>query len=362
MIELRGMTWDHPRGIDPLVAHARQYESRHRVHITWDARSLEEFEAKGLDALAAEYDLIVIDHPHVGMAAASGCLLPFDPSIHFDTVGRSHESYHYAGRQWALAIDAAAQVSARRAGDLDHWPDAQELSYLCGERRVVCPLTPVHALMLFFTSLAGACTPCFTESEQLIDPVVGATCLERLRKFASSLPRFCFEQSPIGILETMSTDSRYVYCPYTYGYVTYARDGFRRTRIEFGDIPGTVGSTLGGTGVAISARTRYPEAATLLATDLASPQTQRGVYASAGGQPAHCDAWDDLAVNRATHDFYINTRATLDASWIRPRFDGYIGFQAKAGEMVAACLKGQLHQVICIDQLNTLFAEAQRRK
>ena len=88
------MTWNHPRGIDPLVAHAREYQAEQDVAINWGARSLEEFEAAGLDALAAEYDLIVIDHPHVGMAAASGCLLPFDSSLTFDTVGQSHESYN----------------------------------------------------------------------------------------------------------------------------------------------------------------------------------------------------------------------------------------------------------------------------
>ena len=110
------MTWNHPRGLDPLNAHAVEYAKRHGVNIAWDARSLEDFEAFPLDELAEKYDLMVIDHPHVGMAAASGCLLPFDASIHFDTVGKSHESYHYERRQWALAIDAATQVSARRAG------------------------------------------------------------------------------------------------------------------------------------------------------------------------------------------------------------------------------------------------------
>src|SRR5262249_49984375 len=77
-IHLRGMTWNHPRGLDPLVAHATFYRQTRNIQIDWDARSLEDFEAFPLDELAAKYDLMVIDHPHVGMAAASGCLLPLE--------------------------------------------------------------------------------------------------------------------------------------------------------------------------------------------------------------------------------------------------------------------------------------------
>src|SRR5439155_13375969 len=114
VIQLRGMTWNHPRGVDPLVAHARHAAARFGVDVAWDARSLEDFEAHPLDDLAARYDLMVIDHPHTGMAAASGCLLPLDGqgrdaelrALEGNTVGSSHESYNYAGRQWALAIDA----------------------------------------------------------------------------------------------------------------------------------------------------------------------------------------------------------------------------------------------------------------
>ncbi|MFT3784888.1 MAG: hypothetical protein QM770_01820 [Tepidisphaeraceae bacterium] len=118
MPHLHGMTWNHPRGIDPLVACCAEVRDAFGIDVKWDARSLEDFEAFPLDELAQQYDLMVIDHPHVGMAAASGCLRPFDArladSLNGTTVGRSHESYYWQGKQWALAIDAAAQVSARR--------------------------------------------------------------------------------------------------------------------------------------------------------------------------------------------------------------------------------------------------------
>ena len=72
---LRGMTWAHPRGYDPLVACARLWREQTGVEIVWEKRSLQDFETYPVDELAARYDLIVIDHPHVGQITREGCLI-----------------------------------------------------------------------------------------------------------------------------------------------------------------------------------------------------------------------------------------------------------------------------------------------
>lgn len=77
-ITLRGMTWSHPRGYDPMVACARDWRARTGVSIEWDKRSLQDFESFPVEDLARRYDLIVIDHPHVGQITAEGCLTPLD--------------------------------------------------------------------------------------------------------------------------------------------------------------------------------------------------------------------------------------------------------------------------------------------
>ena len=44
MINLRGMTWDHSRGFDPMVATSAAYAAAHPgVSITWEKRSLQAF-------------------------------------------------------------------------------------------------------------------------------------------------------------------------------------------------------------------------------------------------------------------------------------------------------------------------------
>ena len=75
---LKGMTWSHPRGYDPMVATAEAWRDRTGIGIEWDKRSLQDFESFPVEELARRYDLIVIDHPHVGQITAEKCLAPLD--------------------------------------------------------------------------------------------------------------------------------------------------------------------------------------------------------------------------------------------------------------------------------------------
>src|SRR4051812_9409299 len=118
-IRLKGMTWNHSRGYTPMVATAQRFcemQAESKVEIVWEKRSLQEFADQPIDALAKRYDLLVIDHPWAGFAAASGVLVPLDEHLPAEfladqaenSVGKSHESYTFGGHQWALAIDAAS--------------------------------------------------------------------------------------------------------------------------------------------------------------------------------------------------------------------------------------------------------------
>src|SRR5690606_29512526 len=102
----------------------------HGVRIEWESRSLKDFGDAPLGDLARDYDLLIIDHPHVGQAAASGALLPLDlcldaatlNTLAAESAGPSHGSYFYAGHQWGLAVDTAMQASAYRPDLLDATP------------------------------------------------------------------------------------------------------------------------------------------------------------------------------------------------------------------------------------------------
>ena len=122
MVQLTGSSWHHERGHAPMVATAAEYEriTGGAVRVRWEPRSLKEFGVSPVEDLARRYDLVVIDHPHIGLIAGTGCAVPvneFTSAAELSALadrspGRSHQSYHYDGHQWALAVDAACQVSA----------------------------------------------------------------------------------------------------------------------------------------------------------------------------------------------------------------------------------------------------------
>ncbi len=369
MTRLRGMTWSHPRGYDPLVACSALWREAAGVEITWDKRSLQDFESYPVEELARAYDLIIIDHPHVGQITAEGCLAPLDvagreaerAALAKGSVGASYASYTWHGQQWAFPIDAATQVMAFRPDLLPHPPRRWDAVLdLAREGRVLLPLRPPHALMCFYTLAANLGTPCASEGPALIDPAAGARALARLREIAALVPEACFEHDPIAVYEAMAGEGgRWACAPLAYGYVPYAVDGFRPHRLAFADVagPGGVGgSALGGTGLAVSAFSADREAAIDFAYWVVSADVQRGPYAAAGGQPGHAAAWEDTGVNAAVHDFYRATRATLEAAWVRPRHDGAMGFQQAASDRLNAALRRDEPAETVVADLNRLFA------
>jgi multiple sugar transport system substrate-binding protein len=351
---LTGITWDHPRGRAPLEAASLLYRD---ADVRWSARSLLEFAETPVSELAARYDLLVIDHPHLGTAARAGALVALDDLLELEaldalaerSVGPSHRSYELDGRQWALAIDAAAQVAAFRP-DLIAQPPAQwaELRRLSRSGRVVWPLQPVDAYCSWATLLAHTGTPLPEQAEAIddVDLAAWGEVLAHMRETAGALPRRCLELNAIGALEALASGDELAFCPLVFGYVSYSRAGFRPRRLRFTDFPAMVGtrpagSILGGAGLAVSARSRAPERAARYALWVAGGHCQRGAYFEAGGQPAHADAWDDPAVDEAAGHFFSGTRATVEAAWLRPRRDGFVGFQHDAGVLIHAFLAGE---------------------
>ncbi|WP_312363835.1 ABC transporter substrate-binding protein [Ensifer sp.] len=370
---LKGMTWSHPRGYDPMVECSKLWLEKTGVAIHWEKRSLQDFETYPVEELARAYDLIVIDHPHVGQITSEGCLAPLDvtgregerSALAAASVGQSYPSYAWNGRQWAFPIDAATQVQAWRPdlGDrVSSWSDMLDLAR---QGKVLLPMRPPHSLMCFYTLCGNLGHPCAADGRaDLVDPDGGVAAFDMLRELVALIDPACFEMDPIAVLEAMSAPAATAVCaPLIYGYVSYSVAGFRPSLVQFGDIPvagrnGPVGSALGGTGIAVSAFSENVAAATDFAYWIASGDIQRQTYALGGGQPGHGQAWDDDAVNAATADFYRATRATLERAWVRPRHDGYMAFQQTASDRINAGLQRKETARVVVDDLNRLFVES----
>lgn len=377
-VALSGITWDHSRGLLPLLATAQRFAELHPgVEIAWQKRSLQAFADAPIAELAERFDLLIVDHPFVGHAAAHPTLLPLDDLLPAPFladqaahgVGASHPSYVAGGHQWALAVDAATPVSAHRPDLLDRlevelprtWDD---LVALARRGLVALPAIPVDALMhLYMLCLALGAEP-GAAADGLVDPEVGATALELLRELVAAAGPENLERNPIRVYEAMVGGDELVYCPFAYGYANYARPTYARAPLRFGGLVDFDGrrlrSTLGGTGLAISRRCRGDalDIALEYAAFVASADCQRGMYAESGGQPGHRAAWLDPEVNRATGDFYRRTLPTLDEAFLRPRFAGYVPFQDAAGQVVHAFLREGGDPAPAVSALNRRYREA----
>ena len=359
---LRGMTWSHPRGIDPMLATAAAWRDRTGVAIEWEKRSLQDFESFPVEELARQYDLIVIDHPHVGQVTAEQCLAPLDEiaELSVNSVGGSYASYAYDGSQWAYPIDAAAQVQAYRPDITEPARDWTDVLAMARAGTVVLPMLAPHSLMSFYT-LAGSLGHALATGHELISADGGAETLTRLAELVALIEPSNFAMDPIAASEAMAREDALVaVMPLGYGYVSYARDGFRPYRLGFADIPlpSQRGSALGGTGIAVSAFSAHRAEAKAYAAWVASGDVQRGIYANSGGQPGHAAAWEDDTVNAETHDFYRATRRTLEASWVRPRHKGYMPFQDAASKRLNAGLLSRAPTAAIVADLNTMFRES----
>ncbi len=371
-VRLRGMTWDHRRAIDPLLATMPMFKTGYpHVEITWYSRPLSGFEFTSVDGLALEYDFIILDHPFMGAIAASRSLVPLDDiaaRIGDPFVGPSLDSYRMNGSLWALPVDAACQVSASRP-DLMQKLDAaapatwQELMALGTKARqrsmwLAIGLKGVHGLMTFFTLMANLGKPCATErTSEFADRRTAHEALALMRGLLPLCAPAVLDWNSIDLHDQMVKSDDLVFCPAVYCYATYAESDQRRP-LRFHDLPGPrgpAGSAIGGTGLGVSAHTRHLPEALAYARFAIEPATQRA-FAAHHGQPAYREVWDDSAINERLGDCFRATRTTIESSWIRPRYKGYLDFQATGGELVEAHLRDQIAADALLDELQRLHA------
>jgi multiple sugar transport system substrate-binding protein len=368
---LRGITWEHSRGYDCMVASSAEYSRRHPdVEIRWEFRSLQQFADAPVEALAADYDLLVIDHPHIPLAAELGVLAPLDgagfdselATLAAQSLGRSHESYSHDGHQYGLASDAAAQVAVYRPDLIEEPPrEWDAVLALARSGRVLWPAKPIDAFSSLVTIAAGNGHPPAAEPGSFLAETDALQALDRMHELAAHVPAANLEQNPIEIAEQLATSDRWVYAPLAFGYTNYSRAGFRRGRLKYIDIPrgehGVTGSLLGGAGIAVSASASDLHAARAFAVWVASADVQRGVYFDAGGQPGNAEAWSDPRLGAQTLDFFAGTKATLEGAYLRPRFGGYVEFQDRVAPWVTATLRGELADIDLVRRMNDAAGE-----
>ena len=364
---LKGMTWDHPRGFDSVVGSNPMLKEELKVEVAWDARSLLAFGDQPIIDFYQDYDLMIIDHPHVPDAVHSSAVIPFEELISANdldalqrtSVGESHSSYQYQGRQWALAVDTAAQVSAFRSDKADRAPIFwSEVLELAKDGEILWPHKPVDAFSTFATLMAQKGSP-LLGSENFIEKSTASEVLEMMIELSGLVPDFCLQSNPIDIAELLANHDSYVYGICMYGYSNYSRQGFRKNLLAYDDLPSfsgrADGSQLGGAGIAVSSASQNPVLAAQVALLLSSPAIQSTSYVVAGGQPGNLVAWKSGYVNRLTNNFYVNTLRSLEGAWVRPRIYGWPEIQYAASQVIHQILTSKKLISANLDAIENTF-------
>lgn len=373
---LRGITWGHSRGITPLLAASQRYEELHPgVRIQWKKRTLQEFADFPIEKLTADYDLLIIDHPWVGTAAATGCVLPLEKYLDKEyldnqlanSVGGSHESYNYEGSQWALAIDAATPAASYRADLLEKngvtvpqtW---EEVIALAQKGKVAVPAIPIDLLMNFYSFCIAHGTFPFANKDEVVDAETGMAAIRTMQQLYSLVDKKMFDCNPIAVAELMSSTDDYWYCPFAYGYSNYSRAGFAKNLLHYSDVVSVNGNklrtTIGGTGLAVSASSALKNIAADFAAWVVSEDIQKTIYVQHGGQPGHLQAWLSPEANSIANGFFINVLPVMQNGYIRPRYHGYLYFQDHAGLPLQQCLMGKAEPGEVLEAMNVIYKKS----
>lgn len=364
-----------------MVATAQRFsELNPGVDIIWEKRSLQQFADFSIEQLAERYDLLVIDHPWAGFAARTRTILPLDEFLPADfiedqrinTVGHSFESYSYTGHQWALAIDAATPVAASRPDLLQKHnvrlpENFDDLLALASKGLVAFAGIPIDVLMSFYMFCCSLGEdPCQRE-DLVVSEATGVEALKMFRALAEKLNPSFFNSNPIKVYEAMTLTDEIAYCPFAYGYSNYSRRGYARKLLHFHDLVTIDGknkakSTLGGTGLAVSAKCAHIDEVMKYVEFVASGDCQETLFFSNGGQPGHLRAWENDYVNGQCENYFRATLPALQRAFLRPRYHGSMYFQDHAGEPVRDYLMRGGSEKKLLSQLNELYIKSRTIK
>ena len=374
---LSGITWDHPRGYEPLVASSLLYEKLFGLKVEWEKRSLTNFGDQSLQELAERFDLLIIDHPHAGVAFETNCLFPLDRLLSNEKLmelkdqfaGPCFSSYLYKGSQWALPIDAAMQCSSLRddlMADMKvprSWEEVFQLQTMLEIKnlKVGMALCPTDSLCSFLSLTAQMGSPIREENEILVNRETGLRSMKLMRRMRDCFHENSLDWNPIQLYDYMSTHDDIAYAPLAFCYTNYSREGFRKNKLTYCNSPEIANAVLGGAGIAVSAKSKYLPEAAQYAEWITGAAIQGSVYLIEQGQPANIAVWKSDLADTVTNNFFSNTFDSLEKAYVRPRYSGWPEFQKYLGEILHDYLRNDSDPAKTLDHLQESYCLSQKK-
>lgn len=358
------LNWQNRRATQPMAAAVETFTQTHKdCEIHQVIRPLSDFEHQDIEVIAKRHDLIVYDHPFSGRIAESGCFMPLDPHLPDllgpesgpRYIGPSLASYRYEGHVWGAPIDGATQNAIYRQDLLDRLGAAVPQSHAhvlaLGQKARQAGLylgtaieTP-HALMSIFSYMANLGQPIVADAHGIQDIPAGSftQAYESLARLLTLCAPEAAHWNSIDLHEAMVARDDIVYSPAVYGYATYGESD-QRVPLAFADFAGlqapyAAGSTIGGTALGLSRHSPHTELALAFIAHMISESVQTTLVGAHFGQPATLGGWENTANDQRFNGFYSAVHASMEQSWVRPRFSGFVAFQREGGLAMAQALR-----------------------
>ncbi len=150
---------------------------------------------------------------------------------------------------------------------------------------------PIDILMNFYTFCIALGEEPFQQKEEVVSTETGRKAIETMKELYGVVDRRLFNFNPIAVAEWMSSSNDIWYCPFAYGYSNYSRTGYAKHLLHYTDVVRFNGSplrtTVGGTGLSVSAFSQHKEAA----LDL-----HNGLYRRFASKPYMCNMEDNPVI------------------------------------------------------------------
>ena len=303
--------------------------------------------------------MIVIDHPWAGFCFDRNLVIDLKKlltpaqweDLEQNSVGKSFESYHYENKLLAIPIDAAAPAPSWRPDLMANrnlqlpatWDD---LIGLADQKQAIMPGFGADLFLNWLMFLHALDARPFATPDSVGDKDKALEAMRLLKRLAEPMPEEMFEWNPIKIAELMTQRDDFAYCAFAYSYGNYCRPSYVKTPLKYGNhiqlIEKTLQSILGGTGLTISPGCKEVELALDFSLYCADARMQSTLYTYAGGQPVRRETWlaDDL--DSFAGGFFADSYMAHENALLRPRYNGYVAFQEKAGKPLQQFIKGEI--------------------
>lgn len=387
MIRLKGHSWSHKRGYQPLIETAKAYHALHPdVCVDWEVMSFHDcYHHSRQEAGAGVYetDLVCFDYPNTGDYAGNGWAIPIDEmatpeqmqDLKQDADPASYQSYIANGQLWGLPIDSATIISAYRPDLLGddasavpgNWDTLLELArqyHKPPDRYGFCNQFGggLGAYLLLEGILAALGHESYTAERAGLDRDKARRGLEIVKSvYELSIPSS--EQRDHGLgFAFMRNDDRVALTVATFAYSNYFGGNGPR-QITATDMPvmpetGVRTSNIGGVGLAVHSWSKHADIAWDYAWFVMNRQTQRNLYVEAEGQPGRLSALRSNQLNELRGGFGDLLANALDNAYVRPNWPGYHYLEAGSDPIMHRFLQGERTAVQTIDALDRIAEQS----